>query len=200
MPDVAQPAAPQAEKRQDNLAEATPSSQASKEAETRTPPPSPESAQKVDRNETIELDRTTPSGRPDVDALPRGTPTAIPPAQDAGGKRNLRRENEAAIILAKKGYDIEQNPAVPGGKKPDYRIEGRIFDGYAPSTDKPAGIRKKMRKKVERGQADRIVLSMVDCPVEPDVILRDLERHPHNRPKEVIMINGDGDISRLWPR
>ena len=33
------------------------------------------------------------------------------------------RENEAADTLSKIGYHVEQNPAVPGSKKPDYRIK-----------------------------------------------------------------------------
>jgi|GEM_PF-3776583 len=75
--------------------------------------------------------------------------------------RGRTRENEAAQTLAKNGYDVEQRPKVPGGKEPDYRIEGEIFDCYSPEYGKPVrGIGSVIERKVQKGQADRIVLNL----------------------------------------
>ena len=51
-------------------------------------------------------------------------------------------------------YDIEQNPTVPGDKNPDYRIEGQIFDNYAPSSGNARNIATNISDdKVTSGQA-----------------------------------------------
>ena len=45
---------------------------------------------------------------------------------------SLTRENEAADILAKFGYDVEQNPGIAStSKNPDYLIDWQVFDCYA---------------------------------------------------------------------
>ncbi|MGH3896729.1 MAG: hypothetical protein ACRDTA_00460, partial [Pseudonocardiaceae bacterium] len=77
---------------------------------------------------------TRPSSPADPDAVPGGTRTTIPPNAGPVQVRSLNRENDSAEILARAGYDVEQNPSVPGDKEPDYRIEGLIFDNYAPTT------------------------------------------------------------------
>jgi filamentous hemagglutinin len=37
-------------------------------------------------------------------------------------------------------HDVEQKPRVPGPKNPDYRIDGELFDNYAPRTDNVRNI------------------------------------------------------------
>ncbi|MGK7905373.1 MAG: hypothetical protein AB4352_29005 [Hormoscilla sp.] len=108
--------------------------------------------------------RTRPSGEPG--GVPSGTPTRIEPKDDAETTRGTMRENETAGFLASIGYNVEQRPSVTGRKKPDYKIEGRIFDCYAPITDKAYNIADLIREKVERGQADRIVLNLDDSEVD----------------------------------
>jgi hypothetical protein len=82
---------------------------------------------------------------------PGGRPTGysrIPRYNDdADTTRSIERENESAIILANAGYNVEQNPTVSGDKNPDYRIEGRIFDCYAPSTKNFRNIIETIRGK-----------------------------------------------------
>ena len=73
-------------------------------------------------------------------------------------------------MLAKSGYDIEQGPTVPGPKKPDYRIEGEIFDNYAPATSDPRSIWTEVGKKVKKKQASRIVLNLDDSDITMDAL------------------------------
>ncbi|HZM82297.1 MAG TPA: hypothetical protein VFC19_41790 [Candidatus Limnocylindrales bacterium] len=68
---------------------------------------------------------------------------------------------------------MEQNPTPRwNGKEPDYKIEGRYFDSYAPSTKDIDNVRDEISHKVrdpKNGllQADRIVLDMQDRDSEP---------------------------------
>ena len=71
-----------------------------------------------------------------------GEPTPIGLNDDEATQRSIRRENESAELLADKGYNVLQNPAVAGPKKADYLINGEIYDPYAPSTDR--GIRRRI--------------------------------------------------------
>ena len=61
-----------------------------------------------------------------------GHVTKVTPQMTKENIRSLNRENESAQILSKSGFHVEQNPAVLGNKDPDYRINGEIFDKYAP--------------------------------------------------------------------
>ncbi|RZJ56610.1 MAG: hypothetical protein EOO55_04900 [Hymenobacter sp.] len=83
---------------------------------------------------------------------------------DAVKQQSIRRENEAADHAARAGYDVEQNPSVPGTKDPDYRIEGKVFDGYSPQGDNLDTIRKTMNGKVTSGQTRRLLLNLDDAP------------------------------------
>ncbi|MBI1930891.1 hypothetical protein HYR99_42420 [Candidatus Poribacteria bacterium] len=109
------------------------------------------------------------------------------------------RENDSADALARAGYRVEQRPVVLDPKKPDYRIEGRIFDNYAPSTSRARNIWDSIRKdKVAKGQANRIILNLDDSTVT----LADLRQQFHDWPmpglKEVIVVR-DGRVIPFWP-
>ncbi|BFH64633.1 hypothetical protein [Paenibacillus azoreducens] len=76
---------------------------------------------------------TKPVNTPDPNAQPRGYKTTIRENMDEETKRSLSRENEAAEILSKNGYDVEQNPKISDtSKDPDYLINDTIFDCYSP--------------------------------------------------------------------
>lgn len=68
---------------------------------------------------------------------------------DEETKRSLSRENEAADILVKNGYDVEQNPKISDtSKDPDYLINETIFDCYSPKGEtSPRGIASQLEKK-----------------------------------------------------
>lgn len=137
-----------------------------------------------------EREPADPSGPPDPNAVPRGDRTKIQGNRE--NQRSLNRENESADAMARAGYDVEQNP--PGkvnGKNPDYMIEGRYFDCYAPSGDKVNKIRDHISKKVKTGQADSIVLNMDDTKVSPAQLRAYMETHQIPNLKDVkIVQNG----------
>lgn len=111
----------------------------------------------------------------------------------------LRRENECANTLAAYGYLIEQNPPQrPNGRKPDYLLEGRYFDCYAPLTTKISEIRKMISRKVKKGQAERIILSLDDSQVPLDGIRQILHRKPVSGLHEVLAVRR-GRVVALYP-
>lgn len=69
---------------------------------------------------------TGPSGKPDPHVSPTGR-RARPSAADKDpvNIRALEQENESADVLARQGYQVEQNPKVSGPKKPDSELRGR---------------------------------------------------------------------------
>ena len=83
---------------------------------------------------------------------------------DAETQQSLRRENEAADHAARAGYNVEQNPNVPGNANPDYRLEGKVFNGYSPQGDNLNTIRETMSGKVTSGQTRRLLLNLDDAP------------------------------------
>jgi len=98
---------------------------------------------------------------------PTGTPEDPELQTSADRKRDVRRQNEAADVLARHGYRVEHIPKlVPSDhlnpiKDPDYRIEGEIFDCYTPSKQRPLEkIRNTISGKVNDGQATRIILNL----------------------------------------
>ncbi|KOX17790.1 hypothetical protein ADK67_37745 [Saccharothrix sp. NRRL B-16348] len=142
---------------------------------------------------------TGPSRTPDPNAEPGGTRTKIDPKEDADTKRSLQRENESATTLARAGYDVEQNPTVPGAKNPDYRIEGRIFDNIAPSTGSPRNIHSRIAEKVAEGQTDRVVVNLADSPVDVERLRGQMRDWPIEGLKEVIVIDKNGSVVHLYP-
>jgi contact-dependent growth inhibition (CDI) system CdiA-like toxin len=143
--------------------------------------------------------QTGPSGQPGPGAVPGGRPTRIGPNNDADTMRSLQRENESARALARNGYEVEQNPSVPGSKNPDYRIEGQIFDNYAPTTGNARNIASWIQQKVDEGQADRIVLNLADSPVALGKLSAQLHDWPIAGLKEVIVIDGQGNVLHFYP-
>jgi hypothetical protein len=142
---------------------------------------------------------TEPSNAPDPDATPSGKPDKIGVDDSAAKKLALQRENESASILAKDGYQVEQSPEVPGAKRPDYRIEGEIFDCYAPTTTNIRNIADRIGDKVADGQADRIVLNLADSPVSLEKLSAQLHDWPIEGLKEVKVIDGQGNVIDFYP-
>ena len=138
----------------------------------------------------------TPTGEPNPEAVPRGRLTRV--KGDAATKRSLQRENEAADFLAKHGYDVEQNPRVPGRKNPDYRISGRTVDCVAPETARVRNIWDRIRQKVVSGQTRRIVLVLDDTPVNRVDLVKYLrERFAQIPGLEEIIVIDHGNIKHI---
>lgn len=134
---------------------------------------------------------------PIIVAVRPGDPTPINPNSDEATQRGHRRENESPQILGKNGFDVIQNPAVDGPKRPDYVINGEIYDHYAPDTDRARNIWSTVKQKVEAGQAPNIVIGLQDSSVDEDVLRQQFENWPIEGLGDVIIIRPDGTIGRL---
>ncbi|RZU52267.1 hypothetical protein EV385_4115 [Krasilnikovia cinnamomea] len=140
---------------------------------------------------------TSPSRPPSPNGKPRGDRTDAHPTRKKD--RALRRENESADTLAQNGYDVEQNPPPkPNGKEPDYRIEGEYFDCYSPDTAKLDNIRDAISDKVRKGQANRIVLNLDDCPRSAEEIADVLRRKPITNLEQILVVK-DGKVVPFYP-
>ncbi len=122
-----------------------------------------------------------------------GIRTTINLANDAATIRSLIRENESATTLANSGYNVQQNPpALPNGKKPDYIINGEVFDNYAPSTSNVRNAWSEIDKKVAKGQADNVVVNLADTSITPAVLKEQLSNYPIPGLKKIIIIDKSG--------
>ncbi len=147
---------------------------------------------------------TTPSGKPHPGNQPRGPKAALGPRdKNEANVRSFRLENEAAVTLAKNGYDVEQIPRrTDGTKSADYVIEGKKFDCYAPSSGRAFNIwRNVERDKVKRGQTDRVIIN-IDAP-DIHVSVGDLRRQFQDYPlpglTEAKVIAPGGAIVDIYP-
>jgi hypothetical protein len=78
-----------------------------------------------------------------------------------------RIENHSAAILARAGYKISQNTrenGVSGVSEPDYNMEGKLWECYAPSSDKRDNVRGELRDKVKK-QSGCIIINMKRSPM-----------------------------------
>lgn len=139
-----------------------------------------------------------PSGQPGD--VPRGDPAVINPNDDEATQRSLRRENESAAIIARAGYNIEQNPTPPVGSsnKPDYLIEGRIFDCYAPETVNAYNIVDTIAVKVGKKQTNRIILNLDDSTVSIEKIRNQLTSTVIPGLEEILIIKNN-EIFPFFP-
>ena len=134
-----------------------------------------------------------PSGAPDPGNKPRGVPTPAHPTRAVN--RPHRRENESAETLARHGYDVVQNPGPkPNGRKPDYQVEGQYFDCYSPGTTRLDQIRKGIHRKIEDGQATRVILNLDDCLRSVDEIEEFLRRRPIAGLEQILIVKNDAVI------
>ena len=131
---------------------------------------------------------------------PAGARTEQRPDANTNDKRGIRRENDSAEILANTGYSVYQNPKVIGSKNPDYLIEGRVFDNYAPgSTTSIKNIMDVVSEKAHT-QAPRIVLNLQDAPNVSRHALREyLNTNPISGLQEIIIIDQYKNVIRFYP-
>ena len=141
-----------------------------------------------------------PSNPYNADAKPKGKPAQITDKLSDANRRSLIRENEAAETLAKNGYDIEQNPNIAGtSKKPDYLIEGEIFDCYSPEGNTSVrNVWSAIKKKIERMQTERVVLNLDDWGGDITELITQLNNYPILGLKEVIVVR-NGMVQSIYP-
>ena len=90
---------------------------------------------------------------------------------------------------------MEQNPVVSGTtKKPDYRINGEVFDDYAPTTSSVRNAASEIQNKVVRGQTDNVVVNLKDTTITPAQLQSQLNNYPIPGLKQVIVINQVGRV------
>ena len=147
--------------------------------------------------------RTYPSRPPDPKAQPRGKPEAPGPRDSDGNKLAIQRQNESAGKLASAGYDVEQLPRSNVKRSPDFKIEGREFDNYAPTAERARNIWDRVEGKVnpenKAPQARRIVLNLADSTVELSELRAQFRNYPMKNLDEVIAITREGEIVHIWP-
>ncbi|MFI1201659.1 putative T7SS-secreted protein [Streptomyces sp. NPDC020883] len=142
---------------------------------------------------------TLPQRDPDPNATARGKPETISKNADPTTVRALTRQNEAADKLAQHGYDVEHSPEVPGSKNPDYKINGKVFDCYSPSSGSARNIAGEIQGKIDKEQTERVVLNLTDSPVDVSKMNAQLHDWPNPGLKEVIAIDKDGNVLHLYP-
>jgi Contact-dependent growth inhibition CdiA C-terminal domain len=125
--------------------------------------------------------------------------------------RSIKRQNEAAEVMSKNGYHVEYQPKItetekmsrfPWFKKernPDFKIEGEIFDGYAPRKNTSlTNIIKSIEDKTKQNQARRILLNLDDNNVSIPNLAKELRLSKLPLLDEVIVVKG-GKITKIYP-
>ncbi|MCO6555559.1 MAG: hypothetical protein J6572_11205 [Gilliamella sp.] len=126
-----------------------------------------------------------------------GQQTKLPPNASAENIRSLQRENESAKILSKNGYHVEQNPMTSGIKNPDYKINGEIFDNYAPSSSNIRNIWREVDKKVQKGQTNSVVINLADSKATVADLQKQFKDWPIKGLNKVIVIDRSGKAVRI---
>jgi hypothetical protein len=152
----------------------------------------------------------SPSLKPNSANKPLGESEKIRPDAAPENIRGLTRQNETAETLAKNGYKVEQkpqltnidrmsNPWLKAEKKPDFKVEGEIFDVYTPSKNKLAeNIRGEINSKIEKGQTRRIALNMDDSQVSLDELKKVIWEKPIPELEQILVVK-DGKVTIFFP-
>ena len=127
-----------------------------------------------------------------------GSKTKINPNDDAATIRGKTRENEAAETLADAGYYVEQNPVLSNtNKKPDYKINGEIFDCYSPSGSSVRNMHSEVENKILREQTESVVINMADTSATFEAVKQQFMDWPIPGLKKIIVIDQFGKITRI---
>lgn len=121
-----------------------------------------------------------------------GSQTKLPPNATPENIRSLVRENESARILSENGFHVEQNPVTSGIKNPDYKINGEIFDNYAPSSGNIRNIWREVEKKVEKGQTNSVVINLADTKASVSDLQKQFSDWPVKGLDRIIVIDQSG--------
>ncbi|PYE41855.1 hypothetical protein DFQ00_1524, partial [Paenibacillus barcinonensis] len=128
-----------------------------------------------------------------------------------GDSHGIKKESETADLMADQGYDIEMLDEVNGGNgygikessNPDFLIEGKVFDCYAPTIETNVdNILRNITKKTKT-QAERIVLNLDQFPSEKvaEIIQGILRKaNPNGDLKNIkeLLIVKNGEITRVF--
>lgn len=129
---------------------------------------------------------------------PRGPRAKINDKMRPDIQRSMHRENDSADILARAGHDVEQNPKVPGDKDPDYKIDGEIYDNYAPGEETPVrNIWDRVKRKIDKRQTENVVLNLQDYDGDLGALKKQFNDWPIDGLNDMIVIFKDGSIGSL---
>lgn len=147
----------------------------------------------------------TPTLAADATRVAGGRPTRVPPNEAPENIRALTRENESAQTLSRRGYEVVQNPPIPGGggsgvKMPDYRINGHLFDNYAPTSNSARNIWGVVQGKVQSEQAGRIVLNLDNSRVTMEALQKQFADWPIEGLQQVLVVRNGQVIPLPLPR
>ena len=112
-------------------------------------------------------------------------------------RRSLYRENQSADIFFAAGHSVEQSPKVAGQKNPDFRIDGTLFDNYAPRSVSLRNIRGIIQQKINENQAKSIILNLHDTPVTVQDIDNYLLFYPIDGLDKLWIVDRWGEIHYL---
>ncbi|ARJ40940.1 Contact-dependent inhibition of growth factor CdiA [Pantoea alhagi] len=126
-----------------------------------------------------------------------GRVTPTDPKMTKENIRSLNRENESAQILSQSGFQVEQNPYISGNKNPDYRINGEVFDNYAPKSSNVRNIYSEVKRKVTSGQTNNVVINMSDTKASLPALQNQLSQWPIIGLEKVIVIDKSGNVIRI---
>ncbi|MEO0461399.1 MAG: hypothetical protein AAF219_11195 [Myxococcota bacterium] len=135
------------------------------------------------------------------EATPKGKPERHYAKNDNETRESIERQNTSADDLAKAGFDVEHRPKPPGDKKPDLKVNGKIFDVYSPQFGTPVqNIRASIHEKVSSTQTRRVVVNLDRSQVRPAAIGEELKRTAKYEPDlvEVLTIR-KGHVRRVFP-
>ncbi|WP_239152789.1 hypothetical protein [Virgisporangium aliadipatigenens] len=126
--------------------------------------------------------------------------------------RSHQRENDSADALAEHAYRVRQNPSRPEimtarrrdnephnpDKRPDFLVEGRVFDCYSPPPGRSVrGIWSAVEEKVLDGQAQRVVISLHDWRGDPEALRKQFAEWPIAGLEEVKAVTADHRVIHI---
>ncbi|MEQ4454236.1 hypothetical protein ABNT06_22880 [Kosakonia sacchari] len=82
-------------------------------------------------------------------------------------------------------------------KDPDYRVNGEIFDNYAPSSSSVRNIWSGIKEKINSGQTQNVVINMSDTKVPLPVLQQQLSKWPIMGLDKVIVVDKSGNAVRV---
>lgn len=155
--------------------------------------------------ESLVPHRTKPVLPPDETRRPKGRRTKNSPNDSKEQRRSNKRENEAAEALSCLGFDVEQNPAMPGRghreRQPDFRISGELWDCYSPEGANPARVAGVIGNKLAKKQAQRFIVNAADWRGDVQSIRDEILKLADRGlvPIEVIVLPPGGGYIHVYP-
>lgn len=130
--------------------------------------------------------------------------------------RAVELENECADIVASAGYRVHQNPTKQEivnawdatgdtgdpDKKPDYLIEGHVFDCYSPTEpSKPVrSVWTEVSEKIDERQTQRVILNLHDWRGDYVALRKQFDDWPIPRLKELVAVLPNREIVEIIRR